>query len=860
MRLNKAIFYRGILPALAILTVSAVAAIGVNAIHLGKQSDGSFIVSSGQRVEPGAIAFDRRPMDMALSPSGDVVAVLNQNNVFLANAAGIVEGSAVPLGSEPDFRGCVWSPDGARFFVTSEAGFLQEVKRSGATLTLGDKIGVEQEGKDYQLKGRDKNPRPGGMTVTKDGKRLYVAVLEHDSVAEIDLTTNQFVREWPVQRLPFEVKLSADEKTLIVSNWAGRIPGEKDERENETAESGGALIVVDPRGAPASGTVSLIDRANGATKTVMVGLHPTAILVAGDTAYVANAGSDTVSELSISGAKVTRTLPLKWGKMNLFGSMPCALALSPNGKTLYIADGGDNALCEMELPSGKIKGYRPAGYYPISVALTTDGKTAYVLNTKGNGSVRETVKGRKGNAHDYQGTLSVVDLTADLSAATAKVAANNGWNRDQKELKPDLAVYKGAIKHVLYIIKENRTYDEIYGDLPQGNGDPALCSLGKFMPNHRAIAQQFTLFDNGYVSGTNSADGHAWSNQALANDYLEHFYDHFRTYPDDGDCAMSIPSSGNIWDAAVKKGKSVRVYGEFCDDRLATFTPQPKDWLEVWKDRGVGKIKFSVGTRVAGLKKIINPEVVYWPLLQSDQVRADLFIKEYQQFSKKNVVPNLMILSLPCDHSEGRDPRYPKPQSMMADNDLALGRVVEALSKSPQWKETCIFVIEDDAQSGPDHVDGHRTSYLVISPYVRRKFVDSNLYTGVTMLRSIELMLDLDPMNRFDALTPPITGCFQETPDLSAYSPVPNTIPLDDMNPTVAQLSGKELYWTKKSLALNWSGLDRADPETLNRVIWHSVKGVDTPYPMDAEKPASVAVTGRNPRRDTDDQERTTSR
>ena len=190
---------------------------------------------------------------------------------------------------------------------------------------------------------------------------------------------------------------------------------------------------------------------------------------------------------------------------------------------------------------------------------------------------------------------------------------------------------------------------------------------------------------------------------------------------------MSISNGGALWDAALKKGRTVRVWGEFCDDKLATYDPKPKDWFEVWEDRvkGTHQFKFTADTTVASLKPLINREVHYWPLLQSDQFRADVFIREYEEFSRQDKVPELMIMSLPCDHSEGTDPKYPTPRAMMADNDLALGRVVEAVSKSPQWKETCIFVVEDDAQSGPDHVDGHRTVFMAISPYNRRKTVDS---------------------------------------------------------------------------------------------------------------------------------------
>ena len=816
---NSLLLLSALLPVAGVLRVAA-ERIPLLA-HLGKQPDGSFLVSSGQHIAPGTVAFDFRPIDMALHPSGQFFAVLNQSGVFLADRNGVFPDSNVPLGSGAAYRGARWNGDGTRLYVSVENGWVQELVLADRKMTMGRKIAVAPAG----IKG---NPRPGGLCITRDGTRLYAALCDRNAVAEIDLQSGRWLHEFPAQNLPFEVQLSADETTLLVSNWGGRLAVEGDEK----SPSADALLVVDPRGACATGTVSLIDRASGDTRTVPVGLHPTAIVVNANRAYVANAASDTISVLDIAKGAVANTFAMKWGRQNLFGSMPCALAIHDN--TLYVCNGGDNALAQLDLATGRVQGFRPAGYYPVQVALDTDGKTAYALNTKGNGSVRRTVKGQAGNAHDFQGTVSVLDLTADLKQATETVAANNHWNRDMAALHPNLAVYRGAIKHVLYIIKENRTYDEVFGGMKQGNGDASLCTLGRYTPNHQAIAGQFTLFDNGYVSGTNSADGHAWSTQALANDYLEHNYTGYRTYPDDGDDPMALSNAGGIWDAALKKGKSLRIYGEFADDDLATFTPKPKTWLDVWQDRfnRPHKINIAIDTRVAHIRKYMHPQYVYWPLLQSDQARADLFIEEYQKNSLADAVPNLMVMSLPCDHTEGRSPQYPKPQCMVADNDLALGRIVEAVSHSPQWKDTCIFVIEDDAQSGPDHVDGHRTVYMAISPYTKRKFVDSSLYTTVSMLRSIELMLGLDPMNKFDALTPPLAACFMDAPDLSPYASVPAAIPLDDMNPPLAALKGRERYWTEQSLALDWSGLDRPDPQKLNEVLWHTFKGADTPYPF----------------------------
>ena len=790
-------------------------------LQVGKQQDGSFIVSTLQRVSAGAISFNARPTDIAIHPTGTYAAVLNQGSVLLVSTGGVLSQSHTWLGSGAGFRGIAWSPDGSRLYVSVAAGYVQELTTVRRHLVLGTQIAVKPQGARW-------NPRPGGMAITRNGKRLFVAVTDRNAVAELDIATFRWVREFHVQNLPFEVKLSADEDTLIVSNWGGRLATKDD----ESAASASATVVVDPRGTASTGTVSLIRRATGRTITVNVGLHPTAIAIERDRAYVTNSASDSLSEISIKSGKLVRTLPLTWGSMNLFGSMPCALAVR-NG-IAYICNGGDNAVCVMDLAGGTVRGFIPAGYYPLAIAMENSGKRAYVLNTKGNGSVAGRFASAPKNVHEFQGTVSIVDLTADLKATTRVVANANGWNRDRGALNPNLAVYRGAIEHVLYIIKENRTYDEVLGDMPQGNGDKRLCILDETLtPNQHAIARQFALFDNAYVAGTNSADGHQWCTQALANDYLEHFYSGFRTYSFDGNCAMAVSSAGCLWDAALKRGRTIRDYGEFCDAKRAVFSPPVNSWKELWDDRTSGRHKIQVraGTGMRSLRPYIHPRVLCWPLLQSDQERADLFISDYSKLSKSGKVPNLMILTLPCDHTMGRDPQFPQPQCMVADNDLALGRVVEAVSKSPQWKNTCIFVIEDDTQYGVDHVDGHRTVFFALSPYTRRRFVDHELCNTVSLIRSIELMLDIKPMNRFDALTPPLLDCFSNTRDITPYKIVPNRIALDIMNPPLQDQTGLERYWTQKSLALNWEEADEADPKTLSQVIWHTICGTERPFP-----------------------------
>ena len=789
-------------------------------IWMGRQPDGSFLVSSGQRIEGGSIAFTGRPIDLALHPTLDIFAVLNKSSVFLASTAGVMTGTETALNTGAGFRGLVWTPDGQWLLASTEQGHIQVFRFDGSALRTARKITITPP--DLAA-----NPVPGGMAITRDGSRLFVVAANRNAVVEVDLKEWQRVKEYPVENLPFEPRLSDDQGTLIVSNWGGRLPrpGER------TARSQYLDILVDEQGFPASGSLSLLDLKTGAARHVEVGLHPTAIAVSGRRAYVANALSDSISEIDLDSAKVTRTIPLRWGSLRVLGGMPNALAIQ--GKTLYVANGGDNALAVVDLDSGTVSGYHHAGFFPTAIALSHDGGSALVLNTKGNGSVSKTILGKPGNAHDFQGTVTVVNLTSDLQRETAVVARNNRWSANPGQ--PALKVYNGAIKHVLYIIKENRTYDEVFGDLPIGNGDPKLCSLGeKIMPNHRKIVREFTLFDNGYVSGTNSAEGHAWATQSMANEYLEHFYvGYSRTYPDDGTDVMALSTAGALWDAAAKKGKSIRVYGEFCGIELARIEPKPKDWFEVWEDRKNGTHRFTMtaDTAVQGLKPYINREYHYWPLLQSDQHRADIFIREYQEYSRRDTVPDLTIMSLPCDHSEGVDPRYPTPRAMMADNDLALGRVVEAVSKSPQWKETCIFVIEDDAQSGPDHVDGHRTVFMVLSPYTKRQFVDSAFYAQTSMIRSMEMILGLDPMNRFDSLAEPITTCFTEQPDLTPYRAVPNNTPLDERNPSGTALNGQDRYWLEKSRSLDWSHIDAPDSYWLNRIIWYSLHKGTSPYP-----------------------------
>jgi hypothetical protein len=493
-----------------------------------------------------------------------------------------------------------------------------------------------------------------------------------------------------------------------------------------------------------------------------------------------------------------------------------------------------------------VAGLIPTGWYPGAVLLTPDGQKLLVANVKGHGSLdqpRPAFLGRR--SKDHLGSVSIIDVpdAAQLARYTAEVNANNrlgyslaGLEKPRPATRPVPVPERhgepSVFKHVIYIIKENRTYDQVFGDMKEGNGNPRLALFGaEVTPNHHALARQFTLFDNFYCSGVLSADGHSWVNEAYVTDYLEKAFGGFtRSYPDDGRDPLAYPATGFLWDNALVHRRTFRNYGEFVKN---AFEPEKATWTDVYNDykNGTRKVKVTAQANLKSLEPYTHPGYPWFPLLMPDVYRARLFLDELKAFEQKGEFPNLVYLTLPCDHTDGTRPGFPTPKAMVADNDLALGQIIEGVSKSKFWPHTCIFVVEDDPQDGFDHVDAHRTVALVISPYTRRKFVDHTNYNQTGMVKTIELILGLPPMNQLDLSATAMRNCFQDRPDLTPYACVPNKIPLDQMNKPLSQLEGKALYWAKKSLALNLEEGDAADEDTLNRILWHATRGYDVPYP-----------------------------
>jgi YVTN family beta-propeller protein len=633
---------------------------------------------------------------------------------------------------------------------------------------------------------------PAGLTVSPDGKYLYVADNMSGQVSKIDLTTKQIVSSVSVGKFPYTVGLSKDGTKLYVSNW-----GES--------------------------SVSVIDIATFTKKSdISVGLHPNAIAInpKNGNIYISDSDSDQISVIDSNSDKVIRTISLSPYKHAKTGSQPDALAVSPDGQTLYVANAGNNDVAVINLgEEPHVKGLIPTAWYPTGIQLSSDGKQIMVLNAKGMGAGpnKGYQQGTYGPSTQYigsmiKGTLSFINTPDDakLKNYTQQVMRNDRFlGQNNGSVIPRFAGGKSPIKHVIYVIKENRTYDQVFGDMKKGNGDPKLTEFGKnITPNLHKLADQFVLLDNFYTDAEISAQGHNWATGAKANDYVEknwpaNYSDRNRPYDFEGDNSAAYPQAGFLWDDAKRSGVSFRDYGEF----------------------------YQFGKSVPADPSIGNnydPNFTGWDMNTSDLTRFDQWNKEFQQFVKNGNLPQLEIVRLPNDHTQGTKPGALSPQSYVAQNDLAVGKLVDAVSHSPYWKDTAIFIIEDDAQDGPDHVDAHRTEALVISPYTQKGTVDSTFYDTASMLKTIELILGMQPLTQYDAAATPMLNTFTTHPNFKPYVAVGPTDPLDRLN-------GQNAPMAQESSKMDFSREDAAPDDQLNLAIWKATKG-NVPYPKDLKK------------------------
>jgi len=675
------------------------------------------------------------------------------------------------------------------------------------------KYGIENNkliSKDTIILGKKGYPNisPAGIEINDALKKMYVVTKENNSLYTIDLTTKKIVQVLKLEEAGYSCLLSKNKKELYISVWGAK-------------------------------KVAIYDIASQKISTeINVGENPNELLLSknGKYLFVANAGDNSVSVISTSNKKVLEVLNAALYPNAPTGSATNGIALSENQKTLYIANADNNylAVFDCSTPGNSIsKGFIPTGWYPTNVKVI--GKKIFTSNGKGFSSFSNkkgpnpTTKTQKvtyqmgeveknANKTEYigglmKGTMSIIDEPNAKQLATySKTVYNNTPYTKEKETVangevgnpiPMLVGDASPIKYVFYIIKENRTYDQVLGDIKEGNGDTSLVLFGeKYTPNQHKLVKEFVLLDNFYVDGEVSADGHNWTMAANANDYLEktwptNYGGRGGKYDSEGKRDIASPDRGFIWDYCKRANISYRTYGEFADN----YKPN-----------------------IPVLENHFCPYYTSWDESVRDTTRFNQWRKEFDSLYKAGAVPQFNSLRFINDHTEGLRLGRPTPFAHVADNDWAVGLFVEYLSHHPIWKETAIFIVEDDAQNGPDHVDAHRSTAYVAGGFVKRNFVDHTMYSTSSMLRTMELILALPPMSQYDAAAEPMWRCFSSTYNATPFLAVPANISLDEKNI-------KNTASAKISATFDFSKEDRIPDLVFSEVIWKAVKGENSVMP-----------------------------
>jgi YVTN family beta-propeller protein len=790
----------------------------------GTSADGnSVILPNAWRITPAGRQV-RLPGDMAMK-----ILVSSDGQQAFVNTAGwhdhsvsMIDVNAVKIAATvdvwKDWIGMALNPKSNELFI-SGGGPVNErfeglAKQRGLSTNMLEalkwpllRVGVS--GNKFELKPSlaiagltDKERFIAGLTCGRDGE-LYVVNINNDTVYRLSGDDYSLQSNAKVGYRPYGVALSPDGKTLAVSNWGGE-------------------------------SVSLLDPVlMKEIEKVKVGSHPNDLAWTRDgRLFVANAGSNSVSVISTG--KVIETIRTSFDQRDLVGATPVSLAITRDGKRLYVANADNNDIAVIdisEVRESKVLGFIPTGWYPSAVAVSPDGKKLFVGTGKGGTRLRGNFPATSpfkisapdpSRPYDYvgsqlEGLLSIIDVPDrnKLDAYTAQVGSNfpNPAARiDRGHAESIVKKVFPRIKHVLYIIRENRTYDQVFGDLGKGNGDPNLVLFGEQVtPNAHKIVRETVLLDNLYANGEVSQDGHQWSNAAYVTDYTQKAWvsSYSRRGQPDADERLTASPAGYLWDNCRKHGKTYRSYGEFASFRSSPDTePQfagaaglAEHYSESWL-----KLKMVQGGR------------------QRDTKLAQVFIKELADAEAKGEWWNFMVMSLGENHTDGLTPGRFTPVACVASNDQALGSIVEAVSKSKFWPETAIFIIEDDAQNGPDHVDSRRTCGLVYSPYVKRGgIVDSTMYTTVSFVRTMELILGLPPMTQYDQLATPLYNCFTTIPTMTPFSREAERVDLLAKNPETGE-------GARRSALLDFSDYDLADFGELNEILWLAIKG-DQPMP-----------------------------
>jgi DNA-binding beta-propeller fold protein YncE len=765
------------------------------------------IAPAGQHVQIGDL-----PLNMVPSPDGRYLIVTNNGYAKPTLTVFDIKLQAISQRVTVDhaWLGLVWHPDGRRLYSAGgNENTIYEFAWNKGRLKATSKFALADPQK-YTNGVMQNAGFIAGLAISRDGRHLYATHVFGEAVSMIDLEQRRVEARATLPAEPYTCLLSADGKTLFVSLW------------------GGARVLMFD-----AATLSPLGE-------VAVGGHPNALLLSkdGSRLFVACANTNAVWVVDVAAKTAREQIGVSLYPDAPVGTTPNGLALSPDGKTMLVANADNNTVVVANVEkagASVVQGWVPAGWYPTSVLFDGDGSRFFVLNGKGLVSSANPRGPQPGGARVdsqytggmFQGALSIVPTPdpAALAAMTKRVYELTPYTDARRMAPPEAPAGSpiprrvgdtSPIKHVFYIIRENRTYDQILGDLPQGNGDPALTLFGEEVtPNAHAIASEFTLFDNFYVDAEVSFDGHAFSTGAYATDVVEKFWptnygSRGALYLSEGGYKMrgaygnfSAPPDGYLWDFAKRAGVTVRSYGEFGD----------------WNKRGG-----IVTATVPGLAGLVHPSYPPWDLTIPDNQRVDIWLKEFHEFEQNGKLPGLSIIRLPNDHTSGTSPGTWTPRSMIAENDVALGRIFDAISHSKYWAQSAIFVLEDDAQNGPDHVDAHRSVTLVASPYLKRTFVDSTLYTTCSVLRTMELILGLPPMSQYDAAAAPMYAAFQEKPDLTPFAARKARVPTDERNDWSSP-------GAQASLRMDFDEADETPEIELNEILWQSVRGTGAKMP-----------------------------
>jgi YVTN family beta-propeller protein len=803
----------------------------------GPEGGGVTLLPNGWRIRPAGRHLDAGdlPLSMALHPDGRHLVITN--NGWSKPSLRVVDLDRwqaiqkMPL--DHAWLGLVWHPDGRRLFSSGAAdNTIREIEWRGERLVPGRTIRLGEPQK--TVKERLQNPGfVAGLALSPDGKVLYAAEVYGESVTAVDVETGTVLAKAPLGAEGYATAVAPDGSAVYASVWGGA-----------------RIAVLEPR------TLAPVAE-------IPVGEHPNAIALSMDGArlFVACAHTNAVWVVDLASRRAAEQIGVALSPKAPPGSTPNALALSPDGGTLLVANADNNTVAVVDVTKpgeSRFLGFVPTGWYPTGVAWDAKGERILVLSGKGLASAPNP-RGPQANAItvDTQyiggllgGALSVLPRPDEraLAELTARVHALSAYQDATMAAPPGRPAGcpvparvgdPSPIEHVFYVIRENRTYDQVLGDLPGGNGDPNLTLFGEDVtPNAHALAREFVLFDNFYVDAEVSMDGHSYSTAAYASDAIE------KTWPtsyggrgglylgegshkernDYGN--LAAPSAGYLWDFAARAGVSVRSYGEFAR----------------WENEKGGPVVATV----PGLRGKVHPSYPPFDLTIPDNRRVDVWLEEFHRFEREGGLPRLNIVRLGNDHTQGTAPGALTPRAQVAENDRALGRVVEAIAKSRFWADSVVLVLEDDAQNGPDHVDAHRSVLLAAGGRVKRGHVDSGMYSTASVLRTIELVLGIPPMSQYDAAARPLFTAFATSSSPVGFRAREARVPLDERN-------RQDAPGAQASRRMNMEEADLAPERELNEILWKSVRGADSEMPPPVRAAFVRPIAGEGDDADEDD-------